>query len=336
MTTDPFENDWRVPALSESLPTDEFRTAHLDDWYDVSGFVLSASVGDPGTETFTPSAGTSVFKAGGLEDVTHEMLAPPPPPPAPADGICPTCSNVGYLLGQTYDCATVPLGWTTVQACDSCFVFDSDYLAALSAQRSHQADAIAYFAVGLPDSDEWSPETSTEEGLGDWAIHGAYDRPETPAGDLSSPALFHPDDGVLEFAGHIFVMRDVRPGNVTGNSGDRHVGVYVAAAIAAAQANAAPAAPDTEELGATYRRMIGLILTAIDNLVDLSHDRRFHPDVDLPALTLPEARRLISVLVSSTAGAVIQASTIPPEMWAARLMDHLEQRQANHSESWAW
>lgn len=103
----------------------------------------------------------------GTMDVSAQLLAPPPElPPRPEN--CPQCSNVGYLLGQTYGTAEIPDGWTPIQACDTCQAFESDGLAAWSAKLAHQAPATAYFPSAIDD--DLVAGSMSSEGQGEWAI----------------------------------------------------------------------------------------------------------------------------------------------------------------------
>lgn len=53
----------------------------------------------------------------------------------PTNFTCPGCSGAGFLLNQTYGYADIPDGWTPVQRCDECAVFDGDRSASAAAAR---------------------------------------------------------------------------------------------------------------------------------------------------------------------------------------------------------
>jgi hypothetical protein len=60
---------------------------------------------------------------------------------------CTECGT-GYLLHQTYGFAEVPEGWTEVQRCDTCSVFDGDLNAARAAAEDKGDVAWGFFPAG--------------------------------------------------------------------------------------------------------------------------------------------------------------------------------------------
>lgn len=74
------------------------------------------------------------------------------------------CGDKGYLLDQGYGRADIPVGWTPVQACDSCSLFPGDEEAATAAAAVCSAGRFQYFP-GVPDDDE------DDVPPGDWAIN---------------------------------------------------------------------------------------------------------------------------------------------------------------------
>lgn len=91
-------------------------------------------------------------------------------------GTCSVCHGTGYLLGQTYGDVDIPDGWTPVQRCDTCSMFDSDEAAAWTACAVEAAHGCELF-IEIPADHESDPP------LGDWAICTTF----TPDHLISTP-----------------------------------------------------------------------------------------------------------------------------------------------------
>lgn len=74
------------------------------------------------------------------------------------DEPCDTCDGQGFLGDQTYGDADIPEGWISVQACDTCKVFDDDEDAAAALDKLNGTDSRRWFPPVEPD------------GCGDWAV----------------------------------------------------------------------------------------------------------------------------------------------------------------------